>query len=260
MDIKSVIEVIVRDGFILVFNEDCLDVVRTAAALQEAGICQMEVTCRIRRPLAKIERLRDELPEFVVGSASLIDYDRVLARHNAARLDDPLPTPAQSLDSGAHYLVSAGNFSSNTYERFAGRVPLIPGCGTISEVLDQFDRGANLCKLFPAQQLGGPGFVKAFDAAAHRFIPLIPTGGTGPGNLADYVAAGVFVVGGSFSMLDKAVFECIVEGQDYAELTRQFAHIKNQIDELRARQWPDLDFAAASLGHVADVTGRDFNV
>ena len=52
MDINSTITHLVRDGFILVFNQDKLDVVKTAKALTDAGVYNMEVTCRIRRPFS----------------------------------------------------------------------------------------------------------------------------------------------------------------------------------------------------------------
>jgi len=48
MDIKTTVQVLLRDGFILVFNEDRLDIVKTAESLLEAGIGNMEVTCRLR--------------------------------------------------------------------------------------------------------------------------------------------------------------------------------------------------------------------
>ena len=38
MDIKSTITTLLRDGFILVFNQDKLDVVKTAEALMKAGV------------------------------------------------------------------------------------------------------------------------------------------------------------------------------------------------------------------------------
>ena len=78
MDIKQAITTLLRDGFILVFNQDKLDVVRVAEALIEAGVNNMEVTCRISKPLEKIKRLSKKLPDFVVGAASLIDFPAML--------------------------------------------------------------------------------------------------------------------------------------------------------------------------------------
>ncbi|MBN2131183.1 MAG: hypothetical protein JW741_16910 [Sedimentisphaerales bacterium] len=260
MDVKTAITTLLRDGFILVFNQDRLDIVKTAEALVEAGFNNMEVTCRISRPLEKLARLRKELPDFVAGSASLIDSPGMLALYNRAHSDDPLPTLEQVVDAGACYLVSAINFSEAGFDKFAGKVAMVPGCGSATEVVTQFARGANLCKIFPAKQLGGPAFVKAIDPALHKTISLVPTGGTNAANIPDYIAAGVLVLGGSFSMIDRATMQKIVEEQDYKLLARELAAIKQLIDRQRSEEYPELDFAGASLEQISGTTGRVFNI
>ncbi len=260
MDVKTAITTLLRDGFILVFNQDRLDIVKTAEALIEAGIANMEVTCRISRPLEKLARLRKELPDFVAGCASLIDSPGMLELYNQAHPDDPLPTLAQVVDAGACYLVSAINFSDAGFRTFAGKVAMIPGCGSATEVVTQFARGANLCKIFPAKQLGGPAFVKAIDPALHKTISLVPTGGTNAANIPDYIDAGVLVLGGSFSMIDKATMQKIIDEQDYKLLARELAAIKQLIDRHRSETYPDLDLPGASLEQISGITGRVFNV
>jgi len=260
MDIKTAIVTLIRDGFILVFNQDKLDIVRTAEALVEAGINNMEVTCRIARPLEKLSRLRKEMPEFVAGAASLIDWPGMLSVYNHARRDDPLPTLQQVVDAGAGYLVSAVNFSDAGYRRFAGRLAMIPGCGSATEIVTQFAKGANLCKVFPAKELDGPAFVNAVDPALHKMISLVPTGGTTAANIPDYLNAGVLVLGGSFSMIEKTTLKKIVEEHDYKLLAGELAAVKQLIDQTRAKKYPGLDFAKASLEEIANETGRNFNI
>jgi len=260
MDVKTAITTLLRDGFILVFNQDRLDIVKTAEALIEAGIANMEVTCRISRSLEKLARLRKELPDCVAGCASLIDSPGMLELYNQAHPDDPLPTLAQVVDAGACYLVSAINFSDAGFRTFAGKVAMIPGCGSATEVVTQFARGANLCKIFPAKQLGGPAFVKAIDPALHKTISLVPTGGTNAANIPDYIDAGVLVLGGSFSMIDKATMQKIIDEQDYKLLARELAAIKQLIDRHRSETYPDLDLPGASLEQISGITGRVFNV
>jgi 2-dehydro-3-deoxyphosphogluconate aldolase/(4S)-4-hydroxy-2-oxoglutarate aldolase len=259
MDIKSTIETLLKDGFILVFNQDKLDVVKTAEALIEAGVNNMEVTCRIKQPLEKLSRLRKELPDFATGSASLIDSPQMLELYNKAHPDDPLPTLDQVVDAGACYLVSAINFSDAGFEKYAGRIPMIPGCGTATEIVSQFSKGANLCKIFPAKQLGGPAFVKAIDPAIHKTISIVPTGGTNPENIPDYIVSGILVLGGSFSMIDKATMKKIIDEQDYELLTKELKNIKRLIDNLRADKYPQIDFNSASIEEISKVTGRIFN-
>ena len=260
MEITSVITTLLKDGFILVFNQDKLDIVKTAEALVKAGVNNMEVTCRISKPLEKLSRLRKELPDFVTGAASLIDWPGMLDVYNKANPDDPLPSVSQVVDAGACYLVSAINFSDAGYEKFVGKIPMIPGCGSATEIVSQYSKGANLCKVFPAKQLGGPAFVKAVDPAIHKTISLVPTGGTNAGNIGDYIDAGVLVLGGSFSMIDKTAMKKIIDEQAYDLLAGELKKVKALIDKLRAEKYPDIDFASASLEQISKVTGRNFNV
>ena len=260
MDIKGTITTLIKDGFILVFNQNKLDIVRTAEALIKAGINNMEVTCRINKPLEKLTRLRKELPDFAAGTASLIDWPEMLDVYNKANPQDPLPSVQEVVDAGASYLVSAVNFSDASYKKYAGQLPIIPGCGSATEVVSQFSKGANLCKIFPAKQLGGPAFVKAIDPAIHKTISLVPTGGTNPGNIPEYINAGVLVLGGSFSMIEKATMNKIIDEQDYNLLAKELTIIKQLIDRLRAEKYPDIDFAIASLEQISNATGRNFNI
>jgi 2-dehydro-3-deoxyphosphogluconate aldolase/(4S)-4-hydroxy-2-oxoglutarate aldolase len=260
MDIKTTVQVLIRDGFILVFNEDRLDIVKTAQSLLEADIGNMEVTCRIKKPLEKLKRLVRELPEFVAGAASLIDYPEMLNIVNQDHTDDPLPSVEDVVNAGAHYLVSAVNFRKATYEKYAGKLPIIPGCGSVTEIAAQFSMGANFCKVFPAKELGGPAFIKAVDPAIHKLISLVPTGGTNAQNIGDYIEAGVLVLGGSFSAIDKLVFAKIVEQQDYKLLAGELKKTKDLIDRKRNQKWPKIDFAKASIEEISRITGRNFNI
>ena len=254
---KKALSTLLKDGFILVYNQNKLDVVKTAQALMEAGIMNMEVTCRIDKPLEKIERLKKELPEFVCGAASLADFPKFLDIYNAKNASDPLPSVQQVVDAGSDYLVSAVNFSDESYAKFAGKLPMIPGCGTTTEIISQYSKGANICKLFPAKEIGGFNYIKSIDPAIHKTISIIPTGGTDMTNIGDYVKAGVLMLGGSFSMIDKANMAKIVQEQDYKLLAAELRVVKKYIDECRSQMCEGVDFG--SIEQVANATGRDFN-
>jgi len=87
----------------------------------------------------------------------------------------------------------------------------------------------------------------------------VPTGGTSAANIGDYVAAGVLVVGASFSMIDKAVMARAIDEQNYALLAAEFKKIKALIDEHRAAKYPTLDWRKATAEQVSAATGRNFN-
>jgi len=251
---------IIHDGFILVFNQDKLDVVKTAQALQDAGIGNMEVTCRISKPLEKIARLRKELPDFVTGAASLVDSPELIVRYNKINPNEPLPTVAEVVEAGVDYLVSAVNFREESYKAYSNTHVMIPGCGSGSELVEQSSMGAHLCKMFPAAQVGGPAFIKALDPALHKMISIVPTGGTNTSNIPDYIAAGILVLGGSFSMFASETMDKIIFEQDYALLSAQFKNAKQLIDGLRKAKWPTIDWKTASIQEITKTTGRCFNI
>jgi 2-dehydro-3-deoxyphosphogluconate aldolase / (4S)-4-hydroxy-2-oxoglutarate aldolase len=260
MNLEKTLITLLRDGFILVFNQDKLDIVKTAEALMRAGINNMEVTCRISDPLEKIARLRKALPDFVAGAASLVDNPRFLEIHNSSHPDDTLASVDEVVDAGANYLVSAVHFGPETYQKYAGKLLMIPGCGTVSEIVSQFSLGANFIKIFPARQLGGPAFVKAIDPAIHKTISIVPTGGTNRDNIPDYVDAGILVLGGSFGVIPKETLREIMDNQDYNLLSDELSRIKKLIDEVRAKRWPEIDFSNASVEQISKQTGRNFNL
>ncbi len=254
---KKALTTLIEDGFILVFNRNDLDVVKTAEALIAAGINNMEVTCRISNPLEKIKRLKKELPDFVVGAASLIDNAEFINTYNTQYPADSLPSVDEVVDAGADYLVSAINFSAETYKKYAKKLPIIPGCGTANEIATQFAMGASFVKIFPANIIGGADFVKAVDPALHKIISIVPTGGTNVENMPSYIDAGILVLGGSFSAIEKQTFNKIVLEQDYTLLTDELKKIKATIDNARNLKWPGLDFS--SVAEVSKTTGRIFN-
>ena len=247
------LKTLLNDGFLLVFNRDDLDVVKTAKALQSAGINNMELTCRVTNPLEKIKELKAELPEFICGAASLVDSRRI--EH-----DKSIPGLADVIEAGADYLVSAAGFTKASYDQYAKDYPMIPGCGTVSELVQQYDLGASFCKLFPANLIGGVSYIKSIDPAIHKSLSIMPTGGTNMNNIPDYVKAGCLVVGGSFSMIEADVLKKIVAEQDYESLSQEFKKIKVLIDECRSRQYPNLDFLNADIETISLATGRHFNL
>jgi 2-dehydro-3-deoxyphosphogluconate aldolase/(4S)-4-hydroxy-2-oxoglutarate aldolase len=69
-----------------------------------------------------------------------------------------------------------------------------PGAATPTEIVTAWRLGATAVKVFPVAQLGGPAYLKQV-LAPLDFVRLIPTGGIGVENAADYLAAGAIAVG-----------------------------------------------------------------
>jgi 2-dehydro-3-deoxyphosphogluconate aldolase/(4S)-4-hydroxy-2-oxoglutarate aldolase len=71
-----------------------------------------------------------------------------------------------------------------------------PGCGSLSEISQAEELGAEVVKIFPGSQVGGPGFVKAVLGPC-PWSSIMPTGGVSPDeeNLSGWIKAGVHCVG-----------------------------------------------------------------
>ena len=80
-------------------------------------------------------------------------------------------------------------------------------CGAFSptEILDAYEAGAELIKVFPAQN-GGPKYIKAV-LAPMPFLKLVPTGGVNPENAREYLAAGAVAVGIGGNLVSNTLVE-----------------------------------------------------
>src|SRR5258708_29091469 len=70
----------------------------------------------------------------------------------------------------------------------------MPGAGTIREVIQPMECGADIVKVFPGEILG-PASVKAVKGPLPQ-AQLMPTGGVSLGNVADWISAGSVALGG----------------------------------------------------------------
>lgn len=83
-------------------------------------------------------------------------------------------------------------------ERLADAVPLLPGVMTPSDVIAARSAGYTELKLFPAQQAGGTGMLKAL-GGPFPDVRFCPTGGITAATAAQFLAlANVVCVGGSW--------------------------------------------------------------
>ena len=91
-------------------------------------------------------------------------------------------------------------------------MPVLPGCFTPTEILEAWDAGADIVKVFPATALG-PGFIKDVRAPLPH-VKLMPTGGVTLDNAGEWIKAGAVAVGVGTALLDA---KAIAAG-DYATL------------------------------------------
>lgn len=76
------------------------------------------------------------------------------------------------------------------------KVAWMPGCGSVTEISYAEELGAEVVKIFPGAQVGGPAFVKGVKGPL-PWASIMPTGGVSPTeeNLKTWFDAGVHCVG-----------------------------------------------------------------
>jgi 2-dehydro-3-deoxyphosphogluconate aldolase/(4S)-4-hydroxy-2-oxoglutarate aldolase len=87
---------------------------------------------------------------------------------------------------------------------FKNNIYWIPGAATLNEILHANKLGAEIVKLFPADKIGGPGYVKALKAPFPN-LKLMPTGGVTleESNLKSWFKSGVVCVGIGSNLFSK---------------------------------------------------------
>lgn len=156
--------------------------VEIARALVAGGISIIEVTLRTDGAADAIRAIRDQVPEILVGAGSVLDLSSLDA----------------SLAAGAQFVVTPGTSRALLAELAEIGVPVLPGAGSVSEVLELRDSGFTEIKVFPAEPLGGPAFLKALLAPV-RDVRVCPTGGITQASAPAYLTIeNVPCVGGSW--------------------------------------------------------------
>jgi 2-dehydro-3-deoxyphosphogluconate aldolase/(4S)-4-hydroxy-2-oxoglutarate aldolase len=100
--------------------------------------------------------------------------------------------------AGAQFAVTPGLTPDLMFGAGETRLPLLPGVMTPTELIAARAAGFRACKLFPAQQAGGVGMLKAL-AGPFPDVGFCPTGGITRANAAEFLAQpNVLCVGGSW--------------------------------------------------------------
>lgn len=165
------------------------DAVPLARALVAGGVRVLEVTLRTPVALAAIDAIRKQVPEAIVGAGTVT---------RASEFE-------QAVAAGATFAVSPGLTSGLIAAARNSSIPLLPGVMTPSEAMVARDAGFTRLKLFPAQQAGGIGMLKAM-GGPFPDLKFCPTGGITPETAVDYLRlSNVICIGGSWLAPEAAV-------------------------------------------------------
>lgn len=140
-------------------------------------------------------------------------------------------TTALYLQLGADFIVSP--IVSEEMAKVCNRrkVAWMPGCGSVTEIAYALELGAEVVKIFPAAQVGGPGFVKAVKGPL-PWASIMPTGGVSPEpeNLKTWFDAGVHCVG-----IGSQLFVKKNDGSfDYSAITETVKTALSSVKSLRS--------------------------
>lgn len=160
-----------------------------AKALVNGGLPVIEITLRTPPALEAAAAIVREVPEAIVGIGTLTRPEAF----------------SQARDIGARFAVSPGLTPALIEAGRTAGLPFLPGVMTPSEALRAASAGFDALKLFPAEQAGGVGMLKALSGPFPELV-FCPTGGISPDNMATYLALpNVACVGGSWLVPSKAV-------------------------------------------------------
>ena len=161
---------------------DLAHAVPLARALCEGGLTVLEVTLRTPVALEVISAMRRAVPDAVVGVGTLTRPEHF----------------RQASDAGAQFGVSPGLTPALAAAADAVPWPWLPGVMTPGELLQAGELGFTTLKLFPAQQAGGVGMLKAM-GSVFADAAFCPTGGVSRENAGEFLALpNVLCVGGSW--------------------------------------------------------------
>jgi 2-dehydro-3-deoxyphosphogluconate aldolase/(4S)-4-hydroxy-2-oxoglutarate aldolase len=163
---------------------------KIAAAAISAGLRAVEVTMDSAQPLDGIRRLRAAFPDVAVGAGTVLGADEV----------------ASVSEAGAQFVISPVLSPEVVNAAKKRRLPCLPAAATPTEIWKAFEMGIEAVKVFPADQLGGPAFVRSV-LAPLRHVRLFPTGGIDAGNAKSYLEAGAVAVGVGSSVFSREVLE-----------------------------------------------------
>jgi 2-dehydro-3-deoxyphosphogluconate aldolase/(4S)-4-hydroxy-2-oxoglutarate aldolase len=201
MSRSSVTKLIEQHGVVAVIRlEDAAQLRNVVDALAAGGVQALEVTMTVPNAVELIGRIAPTLPPNVfIGAGTVLDS--AVAR--------------AAIDAGAQFVVSPVFRPTVIDECHRLDIAAIPGCFTPTEILDAWDAGADIVKIFPATSLG-PTFLKDVRAPLPQ-LRLMPTGGVSLENAGDWLRAGAVAVGVGSALVDR---EDVTAG-NFASITRR---------------------------------------
>lgn len=202
------------------FHKDLSIAKKVLQACYEGGVKVFEFTNRgdyAHEVFGELNKYAEaELPEMILGVGSIVDAG----------------TASLYIQLGANFIVSPILSADMAKVCNRRKISWSPGCGSLSEISYAEELGADIVKIFPATQVGGPAFVKGVKGPC-PWTSIMPTGGVAPTeeNLTEWFEAGVACVG----MGSKLITKDIIQESNYELLKQRTEAAMNIIRDLKAK-------------------------
>lgn len=153
------------------------DMLKIAMALHSGGVKVLEVTMNSDNALNIISELSVTMKEkMLIGAGTVLDAKMTRA----------------AIDAGAKFIISpCVNKDVIKTTKKSGAVS-IPGAFTPTEIVNAFNRGGDIIKVFPAS--ANVNYIKEIRAPLPH-IPLMPTGGITLDNIREFQKVGAVAFG-----------------------------------------------------------------
>ena len=213
MEKEKVLSSLTDCGLVAVVRANTAEeAIRISDACLEGGCTGIELTFTVPGAHKVIEALANKYTngDMMLGAGTVLDSE----------------TARMAILSGANFVVSPGfnEGAAKLCNRY--RVPYMPGCMTITEVLRAMEAGADIVKIFPAD-LFGPTIIKDIKGPLPH-AKMMPTGGVDVSNVDKWIKAGAVAVGAGSSLTKGA------KTGDYAAVTATAKEFIAKIKEARA--------------------------
>ncbi len=212
----AVVAEVENAGIVAIIRMKDPDKVRAVfEAIADGGVTVIEVTMSVPGAVELIRGLARDLPAgCVLGAGTVLDGE----------------TAQQVIDAGAAFVVSPVLRPEVIAACHAAGAAVMPGCFTPTEILDAWEAGADIVKVFPATALG-PGFLKDVRGPLPQ-VKLMPTGGVTLDNAGDWIRAGAVAVGVGTALLDTAA----IAAGNYRQLRSNAERIVASVRAAREEQ------------------------
>jgi 2-dehydro-3-deoxyphosphogluconate aldolase/(4S)-4-hydroxy-2-oxoglutarate aldolase len=179
----SVLSQILKDKIVAIIRgANPADVLKIAEALQQGDVNILEVTLNSPGAFNVIKELTHQMQNMLIGAGTVLNAGDAKA----------------SIEAGAKFIISP-NVNVETIEttKRLGIVS-IPGAYTATEVVNAFNNGGDIIKIFPATNAE---YIKTLRGPLSH-IPMMPTGGITPENISQFEKAGAVAFGVGTSLVN----------------------------------------------------------